>query len=236
MSALGERWARDCAALVRATGRPPPADATGRASAAGPEVGADLLHRWAEPHRRYHGTTHLTEVLSAIDTLGGTEALTPRAQAVAVFAGWFHDAVYEIGADTPAGAPNSNEERSAALARRSLERMGVDRPLVTAVADGILGTATHDLGPPSGRDAAHAVVNDADLWILAAPAGRFDEYCAQVRAEYAHVPPQRYARARALVLEPLLARPHIYATAWARATWEPLARENLARELSRLGA
>jgi predicted metal-dependent HD superfamily phosphohydrolase len=63
---------------------------------------------------------------------------------------------------------------------------------------------------------------------------RFDEYCTQVREEYAHVPAAAYASARARVLRPFLVRDHVYRTAHARAEWEPSARENLARELTRL--
>ena len=78
------------------------------------------------------------------------------------------------------------------------------------------------------------VLHDADLWVLAAPVARFDEYCSQVRAEYAHVPAAAYARERSAVLRPFLVRDHLYRTAHARNTWEPAARENLARELTRL--
>jgi predicted metal-dependent HD superfamily phosphohydrolase len=78
------------------------------------------------------------------------------------------------------------------------------------------------------------VVHDADLWVLSAPVARFDEYCAQVREEYAHVPAALYATARSELLRPFLVRDHVYRTAHARAEWEPSARENLARELTRL--
>ena len=63
---------------------------------------------------------------------------------------------------------------------------------------------------------------------------RFDEYCTQVRQEYAQVPAALYATARAEVLRPFLVRDHVYRTTHARTEWEPAARENLARELTRL--
>ena len=64
---------------------------------------------------------------------------------------------------------------------------------------------------------------------------RFDEYCAQVREEYAQVPVGGLRLAPASeVLRPFLVRDHVYRTAHARAEWEPSARENLARELTRL--
>ena len=48
------------------------------------------------------------------------------------------------------------------------------------------------------------------------------------------MPAAAYASARAGVLRPFLVRDHVYRTAHARSEWEPSARENLARELTRL--
>jgi len=36
-----------------------------------PEIGEELLGRYAEPHRRYHTTQHLADVLDRIDELAG---------------------------------------------------------------------------------------------------------------------------------------------------------------------
>lgn len=190
------------------------------------EVGRDLLCRWREPHRRYHGPAHLVEVLTALDALcrDGCVAAGPRS--VAVLGAWFHDAVHAVD-----GAAD-NERRSADLAERALREMGADPDLVGGVVTAVLDTAGHDLG--GVEDPARTALHDADLWVLAAPTPRFDEYCRQVRAEYAHVPAPQYAAARSAVLRPFLARDHVYRTALARSTWEPAARENLARELTRL--
>ena len=98
----------------------------------------------------------------------------------------------------------------------------------------MLDTGDHGLSADAATDRARVVLHDADLWVLAAPVGRFDEYCTQVRAEYAHVPAATYARERSGVLRPFLVRDHVYRTAHARTAWEPAARENLARELTRL--
>jgi len=218
MDALRGRWSSDVGRAL------PGADA-----ATVEAVGADLLARWREPHRHYHGATHLAEVLAGVDELARAEGLRPEAHAVAALGAWFHDAVYAVG------TPDTNERRSADLAVESLGRLGAPDDLVERVVTLVLDTATHDLGGRV-RDSARVVLHDADLWVLSAPVARFDEYCRQVRAEYSHVPAASYARARSEVLRPFLGREHVYRTRHARTAWEPAARENLARELTRLAA
>ena len=92
--------------------------------------------------------------------------------------------------------------------------------------------ATAEHGPTT--DPVHAAFLDADLWILGAPADRFDEYCRQVRDEYPAVPDDDYRTGRSRILEALVERPHIYATPGARTAWEAAARDNVRRELARL--
>lgn len=212
------RWPRDCAGLE------------GLDPAATARVGEDLLRRWTEPHRHYHGVQHLAEVLAAVDLLCTAAGVGSGPRTVALLGAWFHDAVYDVV------APGANEPLSARLAEQSLRSMGVAREVRERVSTVVLDTAEHDLPSDAAGDAARTVLHDADLWVLAAPLTRFDEYCAQVRAEYAHVPVPAYAAARSRVLRVLLGRPHLYTTAHARRAWEEVARENLARELTRLAA
>ncbi|NHA67936.1 HD domain-containing protein [Phycicoccus flavus] len=220
MQALPGRWVVDVRAAL------PGADPAAVAAA-----GRDLLARWDEPHRHYHDRVHLGEVLGALDVLCRAGRVGPRARSVAVLAAWFHDAVYAM-----AGA-GEDERRSAALARSVLQGLGAHETLADDVATAVLDTVDHDL---AGRDAgaasgtARGLLHDADLWILAAPTPRFDEYCEQVRAEYREVPARDYATGRSAVLRPFLVREHVYVTERARSAWEPVARENLARELTRL--
>jgi len=100
-------------------------------------AGADLLARWRQPHRRYHDTEHLAEVLAAVDRLAA-EARDVAAVRLAV---WFYDAVYD-------GAPGVDEEASAVLAERVLaglqraraqgKRLG--RPRLSPSPVGVYGT------------------------------------------------------------------------------------------------
>ena len=86
-------------------------------------AGANLLGRWAEPHRAYHDLAHLDEVLTRVGLLAGE---ADDADAVRL-AAWFHDAVYD-----PTAA--DNEERSAWLATTVLHRLQVAEPTVALVA------------------------------------------------------------------------------------------------------
>ncbi|WP_431896210.1 HD domain-containing protein [Nonomuraea sp. bgisy101] len=211
-------------------------------------VGAELLARWAEPHRRYHTPDHLRAVLAAIDTLAPVAADLDAVR----LAAWFHDAVYE-------GRAGSDEERSAQLALSRLPRCGVPGERVAEVARLVRLTATHDpdytaagpaqdagaasgrtagtasgrdAGAMSGRDANGAVLCDADLAVLAGDA--YPAYASAVRREYAHVPDELFRQGRAQMLRRLLAAPRLYRTALAHELWEGKARANMAAELAAL--
>ena len=72
------------------------------------DLGRELLERWAEPHRHYHGAGHLLAVLEALGQLAppAGSGLRPRAVWLAA---WFHDAVYN-------GQAGQDEQDSADLA------------------------------------------------------------------------------------------------------------------------
>lgn len=190
-------------------------------------IGADLERRLAEPHRRYHTAHHLVEMFWALEELEQAGEIRGRQGALARVAAWFHDAVYDIG------GPGDNERLSADLAVSSLRSLAFETRDVEAVERLILETTRHLLPRDGGVAAAF---HDADLWILGAPQARFDEYCEQVREEYAAVPDDVYAPARVGILEPFTLRDAIYATWTAQQQWEGRARENLAKELARLRA
>jgi predicted metal-dependent HD superfamily phosphohydrolase len=184
-------------------------------------IGADLLGRYGEPHRRYHTTEHLAAVLGHVDELA---AEAGDAEAVRL-AAWFHDAVYDP-------SRGDNEERSAVLAERMLADTDLPAETVAEVARLVRLTTTHD---PRDDDRNGAVLCDADLAILAAPPDRYAAYAASVREEYAAVPDDAFRAGRAEVLRSLLELPALFRTAPARERWEAAARHNLQTELMLLG-
>ncbi len=183
-------------------------------------LGASLLARWTEPHRRYHDDAHLTDVLEHLDVLAAAGATVTRA---VVLAAWFHDAVYD-------GAPGADEEGSARLADAWLaDHLPADER--AEVVRLVRLTASH---APAADDAAGAALCDADLAILAASPTRYRRYAAAVRAEYDHVPEPLFRAGRAEVLHALLAHDPLFATPQGRSRWEDAARRNVAAELVRL--
>lgn len=196
-------------------------------------LGENLLARYEQPHRKYHTSVHLSEMLTALKTLYKRHhTATPRA---VLLAAWFHDAVYDAN-------PGEDEAASADLARTALTPLASTGSLtnreVTAIAHLIELTASHQLadgieeytsGALTRADAAFFL--DADLAILAADSPRYTRYVAGVRAEYAHYTPDAFTRGRAAILQGFLNRTTIYASDTAHLLWDAPARLNLRTEL-----
>lgn len=168
----------------------------------------ELETRYSEPHRHYHTLRHIEEMLD----------LLPHADETVLMAVWFHDAIY---------GGQQNEERSAELARQALTELRF--PSIEVVEQLILATKTHE---PSQVDPRFHPFLDADLAILGSAPARYDEYAAQIRREYAHIPEPMFRNGRAAVLRTFLARPAIYASKEFRERFEEQARANIQRELS----
>lgn len=181
-----------------------------------------LLEAYGAPHRRYHDTRHLGEVLGHLDALLDHPDARGVDRDAVVLAAWFHDAVYD-------GRPD-DEERSAALAEATLPSCDVPPTRVAEVARLVRLTHEHK---PEPDDLAGQLLCDADLAILAARAERYAEYSRDVRAEYAHVDDADFRAGRAAVLRALLDGP-LFHTAPAREAWEARARSNVQAELASL--
>lgn len=186
-------------------------------------VGARLLAAWTEPHRGYHDLRHLTEVLRRVDELAGPGRLDAAGATAVRLAAWFHDAVYDPRA-------TDNEDASARRADQDLAALQVPPGVRTEVARLVRLTASHD---PSPDDLRGAVLCDADLGVLAAPAQRYAGYVQGVRREYAHLPDATFRAGRAAVLRRLLERPRLYSSPGATG-WEEPARAAVTAELRAL--
>lgn len=197
------------------------------------ELGESLLQAWEQPHRAYHHSGHLSQMLTDLDRLYAhrTQGSTPLPL---ILAAWFHDAVYE-------GAPGEDERRSEQLASASLE------PLVTAgllseeelqlVRFLVRATATHELTESTELPAGYNPADiefflDADMAILAAEPARYRRYLRGVRSEYSHLDDEAFRTGRTSFLRSILERERIFLSEQARELWEEPARANLCAELA----
>jgi predicted metal-dependent HD superfamily phosphohydrolase len=179
-----------------------------------------LRAAYAEPARHYHNLGHIHALLAW--------AAEYRAQlhdyTAVRFAIWFHDAVYDT-------RRSDNEERSAALAVQTLQRLNVLTPITQTVEAMILATKTHQLGDLNS-DAAWFL--DFDLAILGSAPEFYQAYSQAIRQEYHWVPGLLFRRKRRQVLESFLQRERLFFTAEMRARVETQARQNLQEELTLL--
>ena len=178
-----------------------------------------MITRYSEPHRHYHTSKHLLQVLTMIDELADDHDVF-----LVQLAAWFHDAVYAI----PPGQI-SNEEASARLALRELSRVGLEQEDLNQIARLVRLTETHLPGP---RDPEGELLCDADLAILAFDPADYAAYLAAVRQEYAQVPEEDFLAGRLALLTELADR-EIFRTSKGRQL-AGAAQANLAAEISAL--
>ncbi|MET3206550.1 UNVERIFIED_ORG: putative metal-dependent HD superfamily phosphohydrolase [Arthrobacter sp. UYEF13] len=178
----------------------------------------DLLDRWSEDHRRYHGCTHLLAVLEALDLLAHP-ADPPR---TVLLAAWFHDAVYR-------GVAGQDEEESARLAEERLADAGLPPSEIDEVAR--LVRLTSDHRPEPGDDDG-ALLCDADLSVLGGEPEPYARYVAAVREDYAHIGDADFAAGRAAVVRHLLGLDPLFHSERARELWLDAALRNLQGELA----
>lgn len=197
------------------------------------ELGESLLQAWEQPHRAYHHSGHLSQMLTDLDRLYAHRAqgATPLAL---VLAAWFHDAVYE-------GAPGEDERRSEQLAGASLEPLVVagllseeELQLVRLL---IRATAAHELPESTELPAGYNPADiefflDADMAILAADSARYRRYLRGVRSEYSHFDDEAFRAGRTTFLRSILKRERIFLSERALQLWEEPARANLQAELT----
>lgn len=175
-----------------------------------------LFTAWAEPQRHYHSLQHLAECIAWFER----EKDAAERPAEIALALWFHDAIYDVHAQ-------DNEERSADWARDALVVAGVSADVTSRVHALIMATRHHAV--PQGRDAELLI--DIDLSVLGAPTERFDEYERQIRAEYAHVPPEIFEPRRRNILRRFVDREPLYATPGMHAACDAQAKHNLRKAI-----
>ncbi len=193
-----------------------------------------LQKMYAEPQRFYHNLTHIANLFTLF-----SQYQTQIEDKNAIFwTIWFHDCVYQP-------QKNDNEEQSAIIAEKELKIITLDiqekikhiqitdshinTEFINKVSNFILATKTHT-NPSQNSDLQWFL--DFDLAVLGSTENIYDEYAANIRKEYAHIPTWKYNFGRRKVLTSFLAKPKIFH--YLAPHYEQQARENLAREISQL--
>lgn len=178
------------------------------------------------PGRCYHTLRHIGQVLTALDGMAEVEAhrgakFDAHKWDLMRWAVWFHDYV-------STGSPQDEQASSAHAMKWLPQQCAVSD---WAFVDRCILATTHKHVP---LDNYVAAVCDCDLSILGSTDEAFDEYERQVREEWAHVPEHLFAAARAVILQGIARRPHIYMTLHGRERWAVRARANLDRSIAKL--
>lgn len=179
----------------------------------------EISNAYSERGRKYHTLEHLANLLQE---LSAVRSQISDWNAV-LFALFYHDAVYNVH-------KNTNEEKSAELARERMKQLAVPEALIQKTVVLILATKSH----VNSEDADCNLFTDADLSILGASAERYTQYAQEIRSEYSIYPDLLYKPGRRKVLQHFLAMERIYKTEHFFALYEAQARRNLANELQQL--
>lgn len=183
----------------------------------------ELVKAYSFSTRHYHNLKHIQHLLEYVDEYRDRLSLPDQVQ----WAIWYHDAVYNP-------LRKDNEERSAALAKKRLEELGLEPDFYAQVGPWIVATKQHTL-PKEDQGFDGLFLLDIDLSILGSERAEYERYCAQIRKEYAMYPKLLYNKGRKKVLSHFLEKEPIYQTKLCRDLWEDKARRNLSWELGILG-
>lgn len=194
------------------------------------DLGEHLLDQWEQPHRAYHNSAHLLEMLTTLEKLA---AVTPAL----VLATWLHDIVYDArrGDDEDASARFAQDVCAPLVRQGAITQQELD-----AVAALIEATATHTISQLS-RAITEVFIEeevqaffDADMAILGAKTPRYDRYSAGVRQEFSRFSDEEFTRGRKQFLTDATAREQLFYTEKARQLFDEQARRNMRRELKNL--
>lgn len=173
--------------------------------------------------RFYHNLSHIGKV----DEMLNKYRHLVRNFVALKFAGDGHDVVYVPGSET-------NEEDSANYMERVMTKLGIPGPTVTETKRIILLTKDHKT---TEDDVDGKLMIDADFAIFASSQAEYDAYAQGIWQEYVgsgKVSEKVFREGRGKLIEGWLKQNKLFLTDEIREELQPLARQNLGRELLRL--
>jgi predicted metal-dependent HD superfamily phosphohydrolase len=184
------------------------------------ELFDEIVKKYSSPERYYHTLRHIEALLKLSDDY----SVHLADKGVIDFSIFYHDIIYNIPAV-------NNEGKSAALAVRRLQQLGVPYECTDRISLFIEATKDHKLKKVSNLSDLKYFL-DFDLAVLGSEKNVYEEYALQVRKEYRIYPDILYYTGRRKFLSASLAQKHIYFTDEFRSRYEEHARRNMANELN----
>lgn len=148
-----------------------------------------LLERWTEPHRCYHGITHLQDLAKQINDAVNAERITEKQKELLLLIALFHDIIYDP-------TRQDNEERSAEFFM-SLCADKTD-PDILSVQQAILDTKTH-----VAQTGLSKIFNEMDMNIVERSFDELLDWEKGIRAEYNMFNSEMYKQGRLQFLHTL---------------------------------
>lgn len=174
----------------------------------------EIQKSYSQKSRKYHNLAHLENMILELenvkDEISDFDAL--------LFSVFYHDIVYKA-------TSKDNEEKSAEIAKKRLERINISNERINKIYNQILATISHK----KSEDSDANFLLDADLAILGKD---YENYIHQIRTEYSIYPDFLYNPGRKKVLTHFLEFDEIFKTDYFKGIYEKIARENIKREIA----
>lgn len=179
----------------------------------------EVASHYIKKHRYYHNLDHLEDLYVQL------EFVKDKIQnwRVILFTLFYHDIIYKV-------AKTNNEEKSAELASKRMDEIGVHAHEIAWCKEQIIATKYHK--KQIDTDTNYFI--DADLSILGKEPTEYKSYCLKVRKEYAMYPDFIYKKGRKKVVQYFRSMNKIFKTDAFFSQYEKQARLNLEQELKAL--
>lgn len=171
----------------------------------------EIKTQYSNSNRYYHTLKHLEHIYRELEEVELNHILE--------FSIFYHDIIYDI-------KKRDNEEQSAKLAVKNLNKLDVQKNIQIEVKQLILETKTHQTNSKQNR-----LFLDADLAILGAEPIEYKDYILNIRKEYTFYNNKTYNSGRIKLLKIFLKKDRIYQSEHFYTLYEKKAQYNLSEEL-----
>lgn len=179
----------------------------------------EIEKSYSQKSRKYHNLNHLENMILELENVKEETSDYD----VMLFSVFYHDIIYKA-------TSKDNEEKSAELAKKRLEKINISSERITKIYNQILATKSHKRSDDSDTN----LLLDADLAILGKDWKVYENYIQQIRQEYSIYPDFLYNPGRKKVLIHFLEFDEIFKSNYFKKKYDKMARENVQREISML--